>query len=84
MTFPDISRMKGQLACLVAFGSENLGGREIEVARYLGEICGGYGFDVAIDEYRPGRANIVATLVNDDGPILAFNTHMDVVPAGEG
>ena len=37
-----------------------------------------------IDQYKSGRTNIIARLENGDGPVFAFNTHMDVVPAGEG
>ncbi len=76
--------MKTELARLVAFRSENPPGREIEVARYLAQVFERDGFSAEIDEYKPGRANIVAKLVNGDGPVFAFNTHMDVVPAGEG
>ena len=32
----------------------------------------------------PGRANIVAILRNGEGPVLAFNSHVDVVSAGDG
>ena len=37
-----------------------------------------------IDEFAPGRANVVARLENGAGPTFAFNSHVDVVPAGGG
>ena len=46
--------------------------------------CCAEGFDVTLSEYKPGRVNVVARLANGAGPVFAFNTHMDVVPAGEG
>ena len=39
---------------------------------------------MSLDEYRPGRFNVEARLENGDGPIFAFNTHMDTVPVGDG
>ncbi|MCS0502769.1 M20 family metallopeptidase [Ancylobacter mangrovi] len=76
--------MKRELAELVAIRSENPPGREYEVALYLREALAPAGFEIAFDEFRPGRVNIEARLVNGPGPVFAFNTHMDVVPAGEG
>jgi len=76
--------MKGELEKLVAFKTENPPGAEIEAARFLAELLGKEGVSVAIDEYKPTRANVMARLENGDGPVFAFNTHMDVVPAGEG
>lgn len=81
---PDPSRMKGDLERLVAFKTENPPGEEIEAAGFLAELLRKDGFSVSLDEYKPGRANVVARLDNGDGPTFAFNTHMDVVPAGEG
>ncbi|MDH3690221.1 MAG: M20/M25/M40 family metallo-hydrolase [Gammaproteobacteria bacterium] len=31
-----------------------------------------------------GRANVVGCFRNVPGPVFAFNSHIDVVPAGEG
>ena len=31
-----------------------------------------------------GRANVVGVFENGPGPSFAFNTHIDVVPAGDG
>jgi acetylornithine deacetylase/succinyl-diaminopimelate desuccinylase len=83
-TMPDAARMKRELAALVAVDSQNPPGREIEAARLVGGWLQAAGFDVDIDGYRPGRANVVARLANGPGPVFAFNTHLDVVPAGDG
>jgi succinyl-diaminopimelate desuccinylase len=81
---PDSSRMKANLERLVAFNTENPPGRENEAARFLANLLQSDGFAVSLDEYKPGRVNIVARLENGTGPVFGFNTHMDVVPAGEG
>ena len=81
---PDVARMKADLARLVSFKTENPPGREVEAAQFLAELFRCDGFSTEIDQYKPGRANIIAKLENGSGPVFAFNTHMDVVPAGEG
>lgn len=81
---PDIPRMKRDLADLVALCTENPPGRETEAASYVAARLSEAGLDAVIDEYEPGRANVEARLSNGPGPTLVFNTHMDVVPAGEG
>lgn len=83
-TAPDFARMKRELAELIAIRSENPPGREIEAALYVRDRLAPLGFEIALDEYKPGRVNIEAKLVNGPGPVFAFNTHMDVVPVGEG
>jgi acetylornithine deacetylase/succinyl-diaminopimelate desuccinylase family protein len=81
---PDESRMKRELAQLVGLRTENPPGHEIEAAHFLAGVLGQEGFSVVLDEYKPGRANLIARLENGPGPTFALNTHMDVVPAGEG
>ena len=81
---PDVARMKRELADLVALRTENPPGREIDAALYIRDRLAPLGFEIALDEYKPGRVNIEAKLTNGPGPVFAFNTHMDVVPAGEG
>jgi acetylornithine deacetylase/succinyl-diaminopimelate desuccinylase-like protein len=80
---PDASRMKRELAELIAIRTENPPGRELEAADYVAARLREIGLDVALDEYKPGRVNVEARLLNGPGPVFAFNTHMDVVPAGE-
>src|SRR5438552_18347925 len=81
---PDAPRMKELLSGLVGYASENPPGREAEVALYLTAILKELGFDVYSPELSPGRCNGVARLDNSDGPTLGFNSHLDVVPAGQG
>jgi acetylornithine deacetylase/succinyl-diaminopimelate desuccinylase-like protein len=80
----DISRMKTNLARLVAFNTENPPGHERDAASFLTTHLGAEGWTVSLDEYKPGRVNVVARLDNGAGPVFAFSTHIDVVPAGEG
>jgi succinyl-diaminopimelate desuccinylase len=84
MSNPNASRMKSDLERLVAFRTENPPGNETEAAHFLSGLLGEAGFSVSLDEYKPGRTNLIARLDNGTGPSFAFNTHMDVVPAGEG
>ena len=81
---PEPARMKDLLGRLVSFASENPPGREAEVALFLGEHMRALGFEVKTPEVAPGRPNVVAVLANGSGPTLAFNSHLDVVPAGTG
>ncbi len=84
MTAPDPARMKSDLARLVGIDTQNPPGAERPGADLVGALMREAGFEVAFDEYRPGRANVVGRLSNGDGPTFAFNTHIDVVPAGAG
>jgi acetylornithine deacetylase/succinyl-diaminopimelate desuccinylase family protein len=83
-TTPDPARLKTDLAALVAYDTQNPPGREDEAAEFVGSLLKSAGFAVTLDRFAPGRANVEARLVNGDGPVFAFNTHLDVVPAGEG
>ena len=83
-TSPDAARMKRELADLVAIDTQNPPGHEAPAAAYLRDLLAGHGFEVSCQEYKPGRINVVAQLTNGAGPTFAFNTHMDVVPVGEG
>lgn len=76
--------MKGDLAALVRIDTQNPPGREIEAGELVRNLLAAEGFDLSLNEYKSGRANVVAKLENGTGPVFAFNTHMDVVPAGEG
>lgn len=81
---PDVARMKRELASLIAIDTQNPPGRETEAAHYVGDLLVRGGFDVSFQEYKPGRVNVISCMENGAGPAFAFNTHMDVVPAGEG
>lgn len=81
---PDAARMTRDLAELVAINSENPPGGEGKVAEWIRKTLVPMGFDVDLIEYAPGRFNVAARLMNGPGPVFAFNTHMDTVPAGDG
>jgi acetylornithine deacetylase/succinyl-diaminopimelate desuccinylase family protein len=81
---PDVARMKRELAELVAIDTQNPPGDEARAAQYLRGQLMTEGFELALQEYKPARINVVARLENGAGPVFAFNTHMDVVPAGDG
>ena len=81
---PDVGRMKRELADLVAIDTQNPPGNEARAARYLQNLLTTDGFKVGLQEYKPVRINVIARLENGAGPVFAFNTHMDVVPVGDG
>jgi acetylornithine deacetylase/succinyl-diaminopimelate desuccinylase len=81
---PDIARMKRELAEIIAIRSENPPGGEAAVAVYVERLLKDESFSVSLTEYKPGRFNVEARLENGPGPVFAFNTHMDTVPAGDG
>jgi acetylornithine deacetylase/succinyl-diaminopimelate desuccinylase family protein len=81
---PDVTRMKQELARLVAIDTQNPPGHEAPAAQYLRQLLATAGFEVGLQEYKPGRVNVIARFDNGAGPVFAFNTHMDVVPVGEG
>ena len=77
---PDRSRAIERLERLVSFNTENPPGREIEAIDYLAQLFRDMGWPVEVTPIASGRANIVATLRNGDGPVIAFNSHVDVSP----
>jgi len=84
MSGPDSGRMLERLERLISFNSENPPGRELEAGRYLAQTLQTIGLSVELHELGGERANVVARLENGPGPVFAFNSHMDVVPAGNG
>lgn len=84
MTPPDLSRTTDRLTTLVGFNTGNPPGRELEAGQYLLAELQAMGFDVSLSELIPGRVNVIGRLSNGPGPVCAFNSHIDVVPAGEG
>ena len=81
---PDASYMIDRLEKLVAINTENPPGQEAEAAAFLADDLRRSGFSVELIEELPGRANVVARFSNGPGPVFAFNSHIDVVPAGGG
>jgi succinyl-diaminopimelate desuccinylase len=67
---------------LIAAKSENPGGTEDQAAGVAGEILTGLGAAPEIVRSPTGRPSVIATIGDLDGPTLAWNGHLDVVPAG--
>ena len=80
----NLPRMIDALARLVAFDTQNPPGRELEAAQWLEIAMAGMGFVADTTDVMPARTNVVGVLGNGPGPTFAFNTHIDVVPAGSG
>ncbi|MEP6476718.1 MAG: M20 family metallopeptidase [Actinomycetota bacterium] len=67
---------------LIAAPSENPGGTEDEAAQVAADILTGMEADPRIVRSDEGRPSVVATLGSESRPSLAWNGHLDVVPAG--
>ncbi len=80
----DDARLVERLALLLGFDTQNPPGREAECAAFVAAELRAIGCDVTLQEYAPGRMNVIGRLANGPGAVLALNTHMDVVPAGTG
>ncbi|CQR51589.1 M20 family metallopeptidase [Paenibacillus riograndensis] len=73
------------LADLIGFQSVNPGGTEGDAAAYVAKVMRKAGCEVELQEIEPGRPNVIARLKGaGGGRTIILNTHMDVVPAGEG
>lgn len=68
---------------LLAIPSENPGGTEDEVARFVVDVLTELGASVEVVRGEAGRPSVIATVGSDDRPKLAWNGHLDVVPAGD-
>jgi succinyl-diaminopimelate desuccinylase len=71
------------LSRLVAVESCDPPGGELEIARLLEKELSGRGIDLEIDEFAPGRANLLARWRGGGrrGP-LVFSAHLDTLPPG--
>ena len=67
---------------LIAAKSENPGGTEDEAASVASEILFGLGASPEIVRSEAGRPSVIAAIGAGSGPSLAWNGHLDVVPAG--
>jgi len=68
---------------LITIPSENPGGTEDAVAGVAVEILEDLGGSPEIVRGEQGRPSVVARFGNGDRPALAWNRHLDVVPAGD-
>ncbi len=58
-------------------------GGELAVARHLHAVLTGIGVTSRLDEFLPGRANVVARVRGrGDRPALVFSSHLDTLPVG--
>jgi len=68
---------------LLATPSENPGGTEDQVADVVTGILTDLGADIRIVRSEEGRPSVVARLGSGERPRLAWNGHLDTVPAGD-
>jgi succinyl-diaminopimelate desuccinylase len=68
---------------LIAAPSENPGGTEDEAAAVAAEILAGLGAEPEVIRSDAGRPSVLAAIGSSDRPALAWNGHLDVVPAGD-
>lgn len=80
----DTRRVKVDLERLVGFDTQNPPGREHEAARFVLAELLAMGCRAETVEVADGRTNVAGIFANGPGPVFAFNTHIDVVPAGGG
>jgi len=70
---------------LVRLRSVNPPGEETVVAEFIADWAEKLGIDATLDEAHPGRSNVYLRLRGSGKkPKLLFNSHLDVMPAGEG
>jgi acetylornithine deacetylase/succinyl-diaminopimelate desuccinylase family protein len=77
----DPEEVLGFARALIGAPSENPGGTEEEAAAVASGILEDLGAEVEIVRSEDGRPSVVGRL-GMDGPSLAWNGHLDVVPAG--
>ena len=71
------------LAELVRCESPDPPGREIEIAECIRERLEGHGIEAVLDEFAPGRANLLGRVEGTgERPALVFSAHMDTMPPG--
>ena len=80
----DEGRTKALLEKLVGFDTQNPPGQETACARYILQQLQNMGCRAETVNVGEGRSNVVGVFENGPGPTFAFNTHIDVVPAGDG
>jgi succinyl-diaminopimelate desuccinylase len=78
----DIEEMIGFAQALIAAPSENPGGTEDAAAAVASSILTELGASPRTVRSAEGRPNVVGTLGSGARPKLAWNGHLDVVPAG--
>lgn len=62
---------------------DSTNGHEEQVANYLQKLFAEYGIESEKVQYDVDRASLVSEIGSNDGKVLAFSGHMDVVDAGD-
>ncbi|EPS2987220.1 ArgE/DapE family deacylase [Listeria monocytogenes] len=62
---------------------DSTNGHEKQVANYLQKLFAEYGIESEKVQYDVDRASLVSEIGSNDGKVLAFSGHMDVVDAGD-
>lgn len=62
---------------------DSTNGHEEQVANYLQKLFAEYGIESKKVQYDVDRASLVSEIGSNDGKVLAFSGHMDVVDAGD-
>ena len=71
------------LQSLVSIDSCDPPGNEIAIARFVDGVFHEHGIDSELDEFMPGRANLIARVPGRKaGPGLVFSAHFDTMPVG--
>jgi acetylornithine deacetylase/succinyl-diaminopimelate desuccinylase family protein len=79
-------RLLADLCALIAVDSSNPPGNELDAAALVRDCMADFGADCTLQEIAPDRANAICRLPfsrPEKGPVLIFNSHMDVVPRGD-
>lgn len=83
--YVDGDSVRDLLRSMIRAASVNPPGGERECAEVVAEKLRGLGLEVDLVEKELGRTNVVTRLRGTRGsPILLYNGHIDVVPAGNG
>ena len=68
---------------LIAFNTINPPGNELNCVRHLEKILADAGLETSLQNFAPGRANLIARIGSlDSKPPLCFTGHVDTVPLG--
>jgi succinyl-diaminopimelate desuccinylase len=78
----DAEEIVGFARALIGARSENPGGTEDEAAAVAGDILASFGAAPEVVRGAAGRPSVVARLGGAPHPALAWNGHLDTVPAG--
>ncbi|MEM7534344.1 MAG: M20 family metallopeptidase [Chloroflexota bacterium] len=80
---PEQDALVTLLQRLLQFPTEDPPGREIEIAQFVHKTVTAMGMESELDEFLPGRANVVARVKGSGAnPGLVFSAHFDTMTIG--